>query len=147
MNLPGSGIPQQFYDTAHCVAPDNGVIYQDDTPAFNALPNGSQFYPHTVKPFPLPRRNKCSPDVLVLYQPDPVRYAGFLAKTKRRVKAGVRRANDNVRFYGMCLCKYFPCLYPGGMNGNAVDNRIRAGKIYIFKNAELFILFPTMFTP
>ena len=102
---PGSGILSSFTHGPLC-CPRHGVIHQTTRRPFNALPDGSQFYPHAVQPCSLPRRNKCSPDVLVLYQPDPVRYAGFLAKTKRgRPESGAPITMSALR---MCCASIFP---------------------------------------
>ena len=44
----------------------------------------------------------------------------------------------------MGFCKDFSRRDTGGMDGNAVDDRIRAGKVNIFKDTEFFLFFSAM---
>ena len=87
MDLFCSCKAQQRDDTPACGPPHDGIVYQNNFPAFYDLFHGGQFDVDLIRP--VFRRDKSPADVLVLDKADAVGYSRLLAVTEGRVKAGV----------------------------------------------------------
>ena len=77
--------------------------------------------------------------MIVIDKSNAVWNAAFLRKSQCSVKSRVRHAYDNISVNRVFSPKIFSCPEPCHVNARPLDNRVRSGKIYIFKYGIGFI--------
>lgn len=126
-------LPDQVYNLTAGGAPDDGVIDEDNPLALYRLLDGIQLDLHLIHSLPLPRGDEGSTDILVFDKADAVRNPGFLRIAQGGVQAGIRHAHHQVSFHRVPSGQQLTGIFPGSMDADPIDDRVRPGKIDILK--------------
>ena len=136
MNLLGPGASQQLDDVAAGGPADNRIVDHNHPLTAHRLRKGVELDSHRIFPLALARLDEGPADIAVLDKADPIWNAGSLCEAKRRIEAGIRHADDNIRLDGMLLPEQLAGAQTGCVHRSPLDHRIRAGEIDEFKDAE-----------
>ena len=134
MDFLCTGFPEKIYDSSAGGASHNGIIHHDHPFSFYRIFYCTQFDLYLIHSTGLARRDKSSSDIFVLDHSDAVRDARSLAIAQRSIQSGIRDSDDHVCFHRMLCCQNFSCLDPCRLDGTSIDDRVRSGKIDIFKH-------------
>ena len=126
MDFLRSGLPQEGDDPPAGGSADNGIVDQHHPFSADHIPDRGQFDPDLIQP--VIRRDEGSSDIFVFDQADFVRNAGGTAESQRGVQAGIRNADDDIRFGRMRFGQAFPGADAGRVDGRSVQNGIRPGR-------------------
>ena len=124
--------------------PDNGIVNEHHPFPPNHGSDGIELDVHAVFPLTLAGSNEGSSDIFVLGKADGVGDSRLGGIPDGRLQAGVRHADDHIRFHRMLHSQKPPRLLPGKAHAGTVHHRIRPGKVDILKYAQAFGHFSAM---
>ena len=136
MDFLRSGFPQEADDALAGGAADDGVVNENHPLVPDGLRDDVQLDADGGFPHVLAGGNEAAADVFVLQEAHAVGNAAFLGVAQGGVDAGVRHADDHVRFHRVFLCEEVAGAEPGLMNRHALDDGVGPGKIDILKHAQ-----------
>ena len=122
-------------------AAHDGVIHQQHVFVAKFQRHRVQLLPHRLLAQLLPRHDEGAADIAVLHETLAVFHAKPRRQLNRRTAAGVRDGDDDVNIMRRpvaqnALGELLAHAQAGFVNIDAVDGRIRAGKIHILENAR-----------
>ena len=141
MDFRGSCLAQKLYNPCAGCSADYRIVNHNNTLASDRVRNGIELDSDLVLAVLLAGSDERPSDIFVFDEADAVGDSGLLGIADGGVKAGVRNADNNVRLNGMLQGEESACSDPCRVNAAAVDYRIGAGKVDVFKNAERAGLF------
>lgn len=127
--------PEERDDTAAGGTADDRVVDQDDAFAFDDRVYSRKLDVHLTGA--ITWRDEGSSDVFVFDKANLVGNPGGTAVAEGCVQTGIRDADHEIRRYRVCLGQNLAGFHASGMYRSTVDHGVRAGKIDVFKNAEL----------
>ena len=134
-------VPCHFDNLLGCGSANNGIVYEQDVLASKFEVNGIEFAPDRAATHFLTGHDKSPADIAILDKAFAIFHVKPVRDLDRAHPAGGRNRYDDIDIIVGSLAQNlvdqaFAHPEPGFVNRDIVDNRIRTGKINVFKNTR-----------
>ena len=145
IDFGGAAFAQQLHDVFRGRTAHDGIVHHRHLLAAHHVFEGIELLPHDLLAPRLGRHDEAAAHVVVLRQPAPVRHAQRLRHPRREEIGRRRHVDHQVRLQPSLfhLLRQLPAdAHALGRHQPALDHRILAGEVDVFKNAERLLFRP-----